>query len=139
MAEDNDILKDDVDDTSNQTPAPAVGDVPVVVPPDTGKSMTLLIVAWVAGAILTFLTSKGYLSTDESAQYAPMLQGAIFIVVGWVTTRFLKTRGEIKMEAIRAAGNVAQARASAGLHLGKLAGMSVGEFVPKTTRARKRR
>jgi len=131
MAEDNDILKDDVDDTSNQTPAPAVGDVPVVVPPDTGKSMTLLIVAWVAGAILTFLTSKGYLSTDESAQYAPMLQGAIFIVVGWVTTRFLKTRGEIKMEAIRAAG--------AGLHLGKLAGMSVGEFVPKTTRARKRR
>jgi hypothetical protein len=105
------VLSQDVDDTSNQTPVKGEvvelkgAGVADFIPADSGKSFGTLIATFVVGIILTFLVGKGYLSEGQSAQYAPILQGVILGGVALVAHRFIQTRGEVKQEAIRAVAN----------------------------------
>jgi len=106
-----DILKGDVDDTSNQTPAAGEvletkgASVADFTPVDTGKSFGTLVATFVVGLILTYLVGKGYVTDAQGAQYAPLLQAVILGGIAAVAHRFIKTRGEVKAEAIRAAAN----------------------------------
>lgn len=105
------VLTEDVDDTSNQTPVKgetlevkSLG-VEDFVPSDSDKSFGTVVATFLVGILLTFLVGKGYLSEGQSAQYAPLLQGVILAGVAAVAHRFIKTRGEVKQAAIRAAAN----------------------------------
>jgi len=116
-------IDNDVDPETSQTPSvePIVGTSTVLgtldqipLPADTGKSMGALIATFVAGIVLTFLVSKGYLTDAQTTEFKPLLESVVVAGVALVTHRFLKSRSDVKVAAIHAA---ALSRASAALPL----------------------
>lgn len=124
--EEDKVVENDVDDTSDQTPGElgsiegeavvGVGgaiDEVIPVPADSGKSLVALIATWLGGILLSYFVSKGWMTTALSEQFAPAITVAVVGGVSYVTARFLKSRSDVKVEALKAHASVVNSRALA--------------------------
>jgi len=114
----------------------------VPLPPDSGKSLATLIASYIAAALLSYFVSKGYFTEVDSKQFMPLLQGVIVLAEAFITTRFLKSRSDVKVEALRAHASIQTARAMQRpvLTSGALTGLGEvsSESAPRSLKKRSR-
>ena len=129
----DEILENDVDDTTDQLPGiegeVVVGEEgfiedEVPVPADSGKSLVALIAAWLGGILLSFMVAKGWMTPEQSAEFAPAITMSAVGAVAWVTARFLKSRSEVKVAALHAMAARSNARARGPLGASQMGGFA---------------
>lgn len=126
----------DVDDTTDQTPGAlmpgefvtgTVDELPATT--DTGKSLVALIAAWLGGILLSFLVAKGWMTPEQSAEFAPAITASVVVAVAWVTARFLKSRSEVKVAALHAMAARSMAAPLGATQMGGFAGFSLNSLI----------